>query len=68
MLVLSRKSGESIVIGDWEVIITVVSIRGDKVRIGVEARDEVDIDRREVRVAKDRDRRDMERGGLWPSA
>lgn len=34
------------------VVITVVEIRGDKVRIGIEAPSEVEIDREEVRVAK----------------
>lgn len=68
MLVLSRKKGESIVIGDWEIILTVVDIRGDKVRIGVDTDSSISVDRKEVRVSKDRDRRDMERGGLWPSA
>ena len=36
MLVLSRNRGESIVI-DNQVVVTVVSIRGEKVRLGVEA-------------------------------
>jgi carbon storage regulator len=47
MLVLSRKKGESIVISD-DVVITVIDIRGDKVRIGVEAPLEVPVHRREV--------------------
>ena len=36
MLVLSRKPGESIVIGD-EIVLTVVEVRGDQVRIGIDA-------------------------------
>ena len=47
MLVLSRKENESLVIGD-EVEITVTEIRGDKVRLGIKAPDEVSIHRREV--------------------
>lgn len=47
MLVLNRKRDESIVIGDL-VRITVVDIRGDKVRLGVEAPREVSVHRREV--------------------
>ena len=47
MLVLSRKKNESIVIDD-KVTIVVVEIRGDKVRIGVEAPKEVPVQRREV--------------------
>jgi carbon storage regulator len=47
MLVLSRKKGESIVIND-DITIIVVEIRGDKVRLGVEAPKEVPVHRREV--------------------
>ncbi len=47
MLVLSRKKDESIVIGK-DVIITVVEIRGDKVRLGVKAPLEVSAHRKEV--------------------
>jgi carbon storage regulator len=47
MLVLSRKKNESIVIND-DVIVTVVEIRGDKVRLGVEAPKEISVHRREV--------------------
>ena len=47
MLVLSRKKNESIVINDV-ITIVVVEIRGDKVRLGVEAPKEVPVHRREV--------------------
>jgi len=47
MLVLSRKTNESIVINN-EITIVVVEIRGDKVRLGVEAPKEVPVHRREV--------------------
>ncbi len=47
MLVLSRKKNESIVIND-DISIVVVEIRGDKVRLGVEAPKEVPVHRREV--------------------
>jgi carbon storage regulator len=47
MLVLTRKAGEEIVIGE-NIHLTVVSIQGDKVRIGVAAPKEVVVDRREV--------------------
>jgi carbon storage regulator len=47
MLVLSRKKNESIVI-DNDITIVVVEIRGDKVRLGVEAPKEVPVHRREV--------------------
>jgi carbon storage regulator len=47
MLVLSRKVDESIVIND-DITIIVVEIRGDKVRLGIEAPKEVPVHRREV--------------------
>jgi carbon storage regulator len=47
MLVLSRKKDESIVINN-DITIVVVEIRGDKVRLGVEAPREVPVHRQEV--------------------
>jgi carbon storage regulator len=47
VLVLSRKKNESIVIDD-DITIVVVEIRGDKVRLGIEAPKEVPVHRREV--------------------
>ena len=47
MLVLSRKKNESIVIRD-DIVITVVEVRGDKVRLGIDAPKEVPVHRREV--------------------
>ena len=47
MLVLSRKKDESIVINN-DITIVVIEIRGDKVRLGVEAPKEVPVHRREV--------------------
>jgi len=48
MLVLSRKVGEEIVIGD-NIHIAVVAIQGEKVRIGINAPKEVVVDRQVVR-------------------
>lgn len=50
MLVLSRHKGEQIVIGDGEkkIVVTIVEIQGVKVRIGIEAPEEVPVHRREV--------------------
>lgn len=50
MLVLSRKKNESIVINE-DITIVVVEIRGDKVRLGVEAPKAVPVNRREVHDA-----------------
>jgi carbon storage regulator len=47
MLVLSRKRDEKIVIGD-RIVITVVEVRGDKVRLGIEAPTDVPVHRQEV--------------------
>jgi carbon storage regulator len=47
MLVLSRKKNESIVINN-DITIVIVEIRGDKVRLGVEAPREVPVHRQEV--------------------
>lgn len=47
MLVLSRHKDEQIIIGD-DIVITVVDLRGDKVRIGIEAPTETTVHRREV--------------------
>jgi len=47
MLVLSRKVNESVVISG-EIVITVVEIRDDKVRLGIEAPPQVAVHRREV--------------------
>lgn len=47
MLVLSRKCGEKIVINN-NVVLTVVDIRGDKVRLGIEAPQDVPVHRMEV--------------------
>lgn len=50
MLVLSRKKDEGIVIGD-NIRIIVVEIRGDKVRLGIEAPKDVTVHRDEVYAA-----------------
>ena len=47
MLVLSRKKNESIIIND-DITIVVVEIRGDKVRLGIDAPKEIPVHRNEV--------------------
>jgi carbon storage regulator len=59
MLVLSRQRDESIVIGD-NVVVTIVDIRGDKVRLGIQAPGEIPVHRQEVFEAIQRENR---RGG-----
>ncbi len=54
MLVLSRKKNESIIIND-DITIVVVEIRGDKVRLGIEAPKHIPVHRREVFDAIHRD-------------
>ena len=49
MLVLSRRVGESITIGD-DVVVTVLEVRGDVVRVGIEAPRSVPVHRTELLV------------------
>ena len=61
MLVLSRKKNESIVINN-DITIVVVDIRGDKVRLGVEAPKEIPVHRREVYDAIHNNEQSAEKG------
>lgn len=56
MLVLSRHRDESIIIGD-DIVITIVDIRGDKVRLGINAPQDVPVHRQEVYEAIQRENR-----------
>jgi carbon storage regulator len=56
MLVLSRQRAETIIIGD-DIEVTVVDIRGDKVRLGITAPREVSVHRKEVYDAIRRENR-----------
>ena len=56
MLVLSRHRDESIMIGD-DVVVTIVDIRGDKVRLGIDAPQDIPVHRREVYEAIQRENR-----------
>ncbi len=47
MLVLSRKKNESVVIGE-NVEITIVDVRGDKVRLGINAPRDISVHRKEI--------------------
>jgi carbon storage regulator len=56
MLVLSRHRDESIMIGD-EIVVTIVDIRGDKVRLGIDAPQDIPVHRQEVYEAIQRENR-----------
>jgi carbon storage regulator len=56
MLVLSRHRDESIMIGD-DVVVTIVDIRGDKVRLGIDAPQSIPVHRQEVYEAIQRENR-----------
>ena len=60
MLVLSRHRDESIMIGD-EIVVTIVDIRGDKVRLGINAPSSVPVHRQEV---FDAIQREAQQGGV----
>lgn len=55
MLVLSRQRDDAIVIGD-KIVVTIVDIRGDKVRLGIDSPPEVPVHRREVYEAIQREK------------
>jgi carbon storage regulator len=57
MLVLSRKAGQALIIGD-EITLKVVEIRGQQVRLGVDAPPHVSVVRQELRDAVARENRD----------
>jgi carbon storage regulator len=63
MLVLSRQRDESIIIGD-NIVITIVDIRGDKVRLGINAPTEIPVHRQEVYEAIQRE--NLRAGRLEP--
>lgn len=60
MLVLSRQKDESIMIGD-DVEVTIVDVRGDKVRLGITAPKEVPVHRKEVYEAIQREKKEAQK-------
>lgn len=58
MLVLSRHRDETIMIGD-DIVVTVVDIRGDKVRLGISAPPNIPVHRQEVFEAIQRENRPL---------
>ena len=49
MLVLSRKQGESVVIGN-DILVTVLEVRGDQIRLGIDAPCSITVHRQEVYI------------------
>jgi carbon storage regulator len=56
MLILTRRRGERLCIGE-QVVITILDVRGHQVRVGIEAPKDVPVDREEVHLRKDAERR-----------
>lgn len=48
MLILTRKIGESLIIGDREIIVTILGQKGNQIRIGIEAPKHIQINREEI--------------------
>jgi carbon storage regulator len=61
MLVLTRKSNQSIMIGD-DVEVSVLSVMGEKVRIGIQAPQEVPVFRKEIYLEIHREDGSMDSG------
>jgi carbon storage regulator len=66
VLILSRRIGEKLIIGD-NVTVTILAVKGNQVRIGIEAPRNVRVDREEVheRILKEEEER---RNSEWPAA
>jgi len=67
MLVLTRKSNQSIMIGD-DIEVSVLSIMGEKVRIGIQAPRDVPVFRREVYLEIQQERRGVADGDTGAGA
>ncbi len=63
MLILTRRVGETLMIGD-EVTVTVLGVKGNQVRIGVNAPKDVSVHREEI---YERIKREKEMGGAQPT-
>jgi carbon storage regulator len=67
MLVLTRKSNQSIMIGD-DIEVSVLSVMGDKVRIGIQAPQDIPVFRTEIYLEIHRDEADQPTGDAGPAS
>ncbi len=67
MLVLSRRKDESIMIGD-DVEITIVDVRGDKVRLGINAPRSIPVHRKEIweKIQKEKEEAALDQPDICP--
>lgn len=67
MLILTRRVGEAVVIGD-EVTVTVLGVKGNQVRLGIGAPKSVSVHRQEIYDRIRKEREEAESGGSEPGA
>lgn len=60
MLILNRKLGESIMLGE-EIVVTILSVRGNHITVSIDAPKEVAVHRKEIRECTQRDKSQPER-------
>ncbi len=62
MLILTRRVGETLVVGD-DVTVTVLGVRGSQIRLGVDAPKEIAVHRKEIyqRIQKERNTQELDK-------